>query len=75
MPTGPSRTADKFIVRLPEGLRSRILTKAYNRHESMNTLIIKALERYLDQEDKFEVLLDTLAKQAEANQSPIKKSA
>lgn len=40
-----SRTADKFVVRLPDGLRGRIFDVAANNHRSMNSEIVARLER------------------------------
>ncbi|WP_295461524.1 Arc family DNA-binding protein [uncultured Pseudomonas sp.] len=45
-----SRTADKFVVRLPEGMRERIADVARNHHRSMNSEIIARLEQSLQQE-------------------------
>jgi FtsZ-binding cell division protein ZapB len=45
-----SRTAEKFVVRLPEGMRERIAGVARNHHRSMNSEIIARLERSLVQE-------------------------
>ena len=45
-----SRTADKFVVRLPDGMRERIADVARNHHRSMNTEIISRLEQSLFQE-------------------------
>jgi metal-responsive CopG/Arc/MetJ family transcriptional regulator len=45
-----SRTADKFVVRLPEGMRERIAEVAKNHHRSMNSEIIARLEQTLIQE-------------------------
>ncbi|WP_188982693.1 Arc family DNA-binding protein [Pseudomonas matsuisoli] len=45
-----SRTADKFVVRLPEGMRERIADVARNHHRSMNSEIIARLEQSLIQE-------------------------
>ena len=45
-----SRTAEKFVVRLPEGMRERIAGVARNHHRSMNSEIIARLERSLIQE-------------------------
>ncbi|MBV2131461.1 Arc family DNA-binding protein [Pseudomonas sp. MAP12] len=42
-----SRTADKFVVRLPEGMRSRIAEVARHYHRSMNSEIIARLEKTL----------------------------
>lgn len=39
-----SRTADKFVVRLPDGMRERIADHAHNNHRSMNSEIISRLE-------------------------------
>lgn len=45
-----SRTADKFVVRLPDGMRERIAEVARNHHRSMNSEIIARLEQSLVQE-------------------------
>jgi len=45
-----SRTADKFVVRLPDGMRERIADVARNHHRSMNSEIIARLEQTLLQE-------------------------
>ena len=45
-----SRTADKFVVRLPDGMRERIAEVARNPHRSMNSEIIARLEQSLIQE-------------------------
>jgi len=43
-----SRTADKFVVRLPEGMRDQIADVARNHHRSMNSEIIARLKASLD---------------------------
>lgn len=43
-----SRTADKFVVRLPDGMRSRIEVVAKVNHRSMNSEIIARLKVSLD---------------------------
>jgi len=43
-----SRTADKFVVRLPDGMRERIADRARNHHRSMNSEIVAVLERDLE---------------------------
>lgn len=40
---GNSRTADKFVVRLPEGMRSRITEMSQSQYMSMNSYVIRAL--------------------------------
>lgn len=42
-----SRTADKFVVRLPDGMREKIAARARGHHRSMNSEIISVLEREL----------------------------
>ncbi|HBX54806.1 Arc family DNA-binding protein [Pseudomonas sp. UBA2684] len=58
-----SRTADKFVVRLPDGMRERIADVARNHHRSMNSEIIARLEQSMLQEgtlgDDLEVRLDS----------------
>lgn len=49
-----SRTADKFVVRLPDGMRERIADVARNHHRSMNSEIIARLEQSLLQEGAFD---------------------
>lgn len=46
-----SRTADKFVVRLPEGMRDRIAAVARTQHRSMNSEIIARLEHSLAQRE------------------------
>ena len=46
-----SRTADKFVVRLPDGMRSLIEGVAKGNHRSMNSEIIVRLENSLDDTD------------------------
>lgn len=43
-----SRTADKFVIRLPDGMRERIAERATQGYTSMNTICILALEQMLD---------------------------
>jgi len=45
-----SRTADKFVVRLPDGMRDRIAEVAKAQHRSMNSEIIARLESSLQQD-------------------------
>lgn len=56
-----SRTADKFVVRLPDGWRERIAEFARANHRSMNSHIITYIEACLklEEEGRFD-LLETL---------------
>ena len=42
-----SRTADKFVLRLPHGMRERVADVARDAHRSMNSEIIARLEQSL----------------------------
>ncbi len=46
-PSRSSRGADKFVVRLPDGMRARIAEVARHYHRSMNSEIIARLEKTL----------------------------
>ena len=39
-----SRTSDKFVVRLPDGMRKRVVELARKNHRSMNSEIISRLD-------------------------------
>ena len=43
-----SRTADKFVVRLPDGMREKVKARGKVDSRSMNAVVIQALARYLD---------------------------
>lgn len=47
-----SRTADKFVLRLPDGMREAIAAVAQNNHRSMNSEIIARLEHSLVYEEE-----------------------
>lgn len=40
-----SRTADKFVLRLPDGMRESVAVLAKDRHQSMNSYMVSKLER------------------------------
>ena len=56
-----SRTADKFVVRLPDGLRADIETAANANDRSMNSVFIQAVRQYLDRQNLQQILLEALA--------------
>ena len=55
-----SRDADKFVVRLPDGMRDQVAAAANADDRSMNSLIVKALREYLDIQQRQQVLLGAL---------------
>lgn len=56
-----SRTADKFVVRLPDGLRPDIEAAANASDRSMNSVFVQAVRQYLDGKNRQQILLDVLA--------------
>lgn len=44
---GNSRTADKFVVRMPDGVRNQVAEKCRAAHISMNSYVVQALEEKL----------------------------
>lgn len=44
-----SRVADKFVVRLPDGMRDKIADRAREGHRSMNSHIVRVLQKSLDE--------------------------
>lgn len=49
-----SRTAEKFVLRLPAGLRGRINQAAQSNHRSMNGEMLARIDGSLDLEEKHE---------------------
>lgn len=56
-----SRTADKFVVRLPDGLRADIEAAENASDRSMNSVFVQAVRQYLDGQNRQQILLDALA--------------
>ncbi|MNO83268.1 Arc-like DNA binding domain protein [compost metagenome] len=55
-----SRDADKFVVRLPDGMRDQVAMAANADDRSMNSLIVKAIREYLDLQQHQQALLGAL---------------
>lgn len=66
-----SRTADKFVVRLPDGLRAEIEAAANASDRSMNSVLVQAVRQYLDGQNRQQILLNALA-QTVATPAPVK---
>lgn len=60
LPTNTSRDMDKFVVRLPDGLRAEVEAEAKRDSRSMNSLIVVALREYLHGQRRKQALLDAL---------------
>ncbi|WP_434558052.1 CopG family ribbon-helix-helix protein [Pseudomonas sp. Z4-20] len=61
IPNYDSRTADKFVARLPDGLRADIEAAASASDRSMNSVFVQAVRQYLDGQRRQQLLLDALA--------------
>lgn len=61
-----SRSLDKFVVRLPDGMRDQVAATAAADERSMNGLIVIATREYLDRGQRANALLDALTQAAEA---------
>ncbi len=64
---GSSRDADKFVVRLPDGMRDQVAKAANADDRSMNSMIVKAIREYLDLQQRQQVLLGVLMLAARPN--------
>lgn len=67
---GKSRAADKFVVRLPDGMRPNVETAASDMHTSMNTFVVQAIEEKLARGERQELLLDALQQAADRAGGP-----
>lgn len=63
-----SRSAPKFVVRLPDDLRDRVDDAACAADCSMNTIFVRAVRQFLDGQQRQQLLLDALATAAGANE-------
>ncbi|MFT2184338.1 Arc family DNA-binding protein [Pseudomonas putida] len=61
-----SHSLDKFVVRLPDGMRDQVAAAAAADDRSMNSLIVKAIREYLGRNERANVLLDALTLAATA---------
>jgi hypothetical protein len=58
----PSQTQDKFVLRLPDGMRDRIKHVAENNNRSMNAEIVATLkEKYPERRIDVSMLVDLLS--------------
>ena len=72
----PSDLADKFILRLPDGLRERIAIQAQTNRRSMNSELVARIEASLAQEDAQRAAvqkLDALLRQCDAALTILKR--
>ena len=72
-PAFTAATADKFVVRLPDGMRKNVEELAATNHSSMNTEIIRAIEAHLEGQARQTLLLDALHAQVVATKAPARE--
>lgn len=72
-PSYSSSTAEKFVVRLPEGMRKAIENLADENFSSMNSEIIRAIEAHLQGQARQKLLLDALQAQVDAGRPPARE--
>ncbi len=65
-----SRTAEKFVIRLPDGMRKAIEELAVANHSSMNTEMVLALEAHLESQSRQKLLIDALQDKANGAKLP-----
>ncbi|MBD9397943.1 Arc family DNA-binding protein [Pseudomonas sp. PDM11] len=65
--------ADKFVIRLPDGMRKAIEELATTNHSSMNTEMVLALEAHLESQSRQKLLLDTLQAQVSDAKVPARE--
>lgn len=61
-----SRTADKFVVRMPDGMRPDVEARAASDFISMNSFVVQAIAEKLDRDKRQDLLLGALAAQVQA---------
>jgi len=68
-----SRTAEKFVIRLPDGMRKAIEDLAVANRSSMNTEMVLALEAHLESQSRQKLLLDVLHAQVNDAKVPVRE--
>lgn len=61
-----SHSLDKFVVRLPDGMRDQVAAAAAADERSMNGLIVIAIREHLDRGKRANALLDALTQAADS---------
>ncbi|HLV16006.1 MAG TPA: Arc family DNA-binding protein [Pseudomonas sp.] len=58
--TYKSRTADKFVVRLPDGMRDKIAEAATTNERSMNSEIVGRISRTFHDDAERQIIIDSM---------------
>jgi len=70
-----SKTSEKFVVRLPVGVRKRVEELANRNYTSMNAEIILAIEAHLNAQARQHLLIEALEEKLSRIPTPIKSDA
>lgn len=57
---GKSREAEKFVIRMPDGMRDRLMSMARDKRISMNTLAVDALAAGLDLQEELMIQIEAV---------------
>jgi predicted transcriptional regulator len=74
MNDAPSQSQDKFIIRLPDGMRDQLKAVADMNKRSMNAEILQALEHWLELQQRPKLSRGTVAREAEDANARLSKA-
>lgn len=57
-PVTVSRDADKFVIRMPDGMRERLSDYKKRHHISQNSAVIQGIESFLNHHEQLQNLLE-----------------
>ena len=60
-PVTVPRDADKFVTRMPDGLRERLIAYKDRHHTSINSVMVQSAESFLDNHEKLLDMLEGVA--------------
>jgi len=64
-----ARTAPKFLVRMPEGMREEIERISAEQFYSMNTFVVQAIAEKLDRDNRAQRLIDALVESTKRSEA------
>lgn len=66
-----SRDADKFVIRLPDGIRDKVQARAKPKHISMNSWILQAIDEKLDRDQRAHLAVEAMVNGQDAIIRPL----
>lgn len=58
--TAVSRDADKFVIRLPDGMRDQLDARSVRDGQSMNSVAVEAITNHLAMREEQQIILEAL---------------